>query len=187
MIVFTILPFCPSVVYAQLISEASNWRINGVLICVWNLVGLILVAVVYKDPPRVGPKISKKAILKQVDYVGGILSTGGVLCFMMGMQWGAEAVSPQFVIKDSILINYQHPWSSHYVLAPFILGLVLIIAFFVWEVKFAKYPMVPGAIFKKAKRTMILILLITFLSGGNFFVLLLFWPTQIYNVYGMSD
>ena len=30
----------------------------------------------------------------------------------------------------------------------------------------------------------IIILLITFLSGGNFFVLLLFWPTQIYNVYG---
>ena len=34
---------------------------------------------------------------------------------------------------------------------------------------------------------MIVILLITFLSGGNYFVLLLFWPTQIYNVYGKHD
>lgn len=33
---------------------------------------------------------------------------------------------------------------------------------------------------------MIIILLITFLSGGNFFVMLLMWPTQIYNVYGKS-
>lgn len=78
----------------------------------------------------------------------------------------------------------QYPWSSYNVLVPFILGIVLIIAFFVWEVRFAPYPMVPKAIFHKAKRTMIIILLITFLSGGNFFVLLLFWPTQIYNVYG---
>lgn len=28
-------------------------------------------------------------------------------------------------------------------------------------------------------------LLITFLSGANFFNVLLFWPTEIYNVYGM--
>ena len=31
---------------------------------------------------------------------------------------------------------------------------------------------------------MVAILLITFFSGGNYFVLLLFWPTQCYNVYG---
>lgn len=59
----------------------------------------------------------------------------------------------------------------------------MIAAFFVWEF-FAPHPMVPRALFKKAKKTMIVILLITWLSGGNFFVLLLFWPTQIYNVYG---
>jgi hypothetical protein len=46
--------------------------------------------------------------------------------------------------------------------------------------------MVPRALFSKAKKTMIVILLITFLSGGNFFVLLLLWPTEIYNVYGRS-
>jgi hypothetical protein len=44
--------------------------------------------------------------------------------------------------------------------------------------------MVPKALFSKAKKTMIVILLITFLSGGNYFVMLLFWPTQVYNVYG---
>ena len=31
---------------------------------------------------------------------------------------------------------------------------------------------------------MIAILLITFFSGGNFFVMLLFWPTEVYNLYG---
>lgn len=66
---------------------------------------------------------------------------------------------------------------------PLVIGIIMIGAFFVWEF-YAPHPMVPRALFHKAKRTMIVILLITFLSGGNFFVLLLFWPTQIYNVYG---
>lgn len=61
----------------------------------------------------------------------------------------------------------------------------MIIAFFIWEF-FAPHPMVPRALFHKAKKTMIVILFITFLSGGNFFVVLLLWPTQVYNVYGMQ-
>ena len=44
--------------------------------------------------------------------------------------------------------------------------------------------MAPPKMFSKAKRVLILTLLITFFSGGNFFVMLLFWPTQVYNVYG---
>jgi hypothetical protein len=61
----------------------------------------------------------------------------------------------------------------------------MIAAFFVWEF-YAPHPMVPRAMFHKAKKTMVVILLITWLSGGNFFALLLFYPTQIYNVYGTS-
>ena len=44
--------------------------------------------------------------------------------------------------------------------------------------------MVPARIFSRDKHTMISILLVTFFSGGNFFALLLFWPTEVYNVYG---
>lgn len=35
LVVLTILPFCPSVLYAQLIAEASNWRYNGILVGIW--------------------------------------------------------------------------------------------------------------------------------------------------------
>ena len=168
-VVFTILPFCPSVVYAQLIARASNWRYVGIPVGIWNFLGLVLCTFFYKDPPRIR-EYSKRDVLGQVDYVGGFLSITGILCFMMGLQWGAR----------------QYPWSSKHVLVPFILGIVLIIAFFIWELKIAKYPMCPRRLFSKSRKNMVLILLITFLSGGNFFVLLLFWPTQIYNVYGMS-
>lgn len=43
--------------------------------------------------------------------------------------------------------------------------------------------MVPGRL-KKDPRVLILTLIITFFSGGNFFALLFFWPTQSYNIYG---
>lgn len=167
-VVFTILPFCPSVLWAQLIQDASSWRFVGLVLGIWNFIGLLLVAFFYKDPARLVPMRPKKDILREVDYMGGFLSTVGVTLFMMGMQWGAE----------------QYSWTSAQVLVPFLLGFVIIIAFFVWEAMFAKYPMCPPALFSKAKRTMIAILLITFFSGANFFVLLLFWPTQVYNVYG---
>ncbi|GAM87545.1 hypothetical protein ANO11243_055710 [Dothideomycetidae sp. 11243] len=169
-VVLTIIPFAPSVLWAELIVQASKWRYVGAFIAGWNGVGLILLALCYWPPPRsnsVG--LSRREILRHIDYVGGALSIGGVMCFMMGLQWGAQ----------------QYPWKSVHVLVPFCIGVVLIIAYFVWEMGgYPKYPMVPPRIFSQAKRTMIVTLLITFFSGANFFNMLLFWPTEIYNVYG---
>ena len=91
-IVFTILPFCPSTLWAQLIAKASNWRYNGILVGVWNFLGLIFVIIFYKDPPKPADRLSKSEISRRIDYVGGVLSIGGILCFMMGMQWGAVQV-----------------------------------------------------------------------------------------------
>merc|ERR1711959_773606 len=117
-VVFTILPFCPSVLWAQLIAKASVWRYVGALIAAWNAVGLILLIVGYKDPVRLTPVRPKKEILKEVDWIGGFLSTAGVTMFMAGMQWGAS----------------QYPWSSIHVLVPFVIGIMLIIQFFVYEI-----------------------------------------------------
>ncbi|RMZ89171.1 hypothetical protein DV736_g3598, partial [Chaetothyriales sp. CBS 134916] len=165
-VVFTILPFCPSPLWAQLITKESNWRFNGYLIGAWNVIGLILVLLCYKEPIR--KQRPAKEIVREVDYVGGFFSTVGIVLFMMGMQWGAR----------------EHPWTSAQVLVPFLLGVAFIVAFFVYEVKWAKHPMVPARIFSRDKRTVGAILLVTFLSGGNFFAMLLFWPTEVFNVYG---
>ena len=39
---------------------------------------------------------------------------------------------------------------------------------------------------KQAPRILILTLIITFISGANFFAVLLFWPSQAFNVYGQD-
>ncbi|KAF2704923.1 MFS general substrate transporter [Pleomassaria siparia CBS 279.74] len=170
-LVFTIVPFCPSVLWAQLISSYGSWRWIGLLCGLWGFIGLVMTAVFYHPPPRdatVG--LSKKEVLTRIDWyylVGGFLSIGGFLSFMMALQWG----------------GYQYAWTSPHVLVCLIVGAVLIIAFGIYEKFFVKYPMFPGAIAKEP-RILLLTLVITFISGSNFFSVLMFWPTQSYNVYG---
>ena len=79
----------------------------------------------------------------------------------------------------------KYPWSSAHVLAPLFIGFAFLVAFVVWEIKFAKFPMFPSRL-KQAPRTLALTLVITFISGANFFSLIMFWPTQAFNVYGQD-
>ena len=39
---------------------------------------------------------------------------------------------------------------------------------------------------KQSPRVLVLTLIITFISGANFISVLLFWPTQAFNVYGQD-
>jgi hypothetical protein len=68
-------------------------------------------------------------------------------------------------------------------LAPLLLGAALLAAFVFWEMYGTKYPMFPARVLKEP-RILVLTLIITFISGANFFSVLLFWPTQAFNVYG---
>lgn len=150
----------------------------------WAFIGLVLTVVFYQPPPRSNTTgLSKREVLKRIDFVGGFLSISGLLLFMAGLQWG----------------GYNYPWTSAHTLAPLLIGVVLIIAFLVWEWRFASYPMFPSSIKQEPRILMLTLsksmmvqgsyfsnqnLVITFISGANFFSVLLFWPTQSYNSYG---
>ncbi|KAL2042739.1 hypothetical protein N7G274_004498 [Stereocaulon virgatum] len=167
-LVFTIVPFGPSVLWAQLIAAHSGWRYCGLLCGVWAAVGLLLTIVFYFPPPRPNSRgLTKMEVFKQIDFVGGLLSVSGMLIFMASLQWGGN----------------QYGWRTAHVLVPLFIGALLLVLFTVWEAKFAKYPMFPARL-KQAPRILILTLIITAISGANFFSVLLFWPTQAYNVYG---
>ncbi|KAF2722191.1 MFS general substrate transporter [Polychaeton citri CBS 116435] len=169
-LIFTIIPFCPSVLWGQLIatSSPSGWRWIGLFCGLWAFIGLVMTVIFYHPPPRINSQgLSRKEVLSRIDYLGGILSIAGMLLFMMGLQWG----------------GYQYPWSSAHVLVPLILGVVLIIAFIAWEGYGAKHPMFPKRL-RQDPNILALTLVITFISGANFFAILMFWPTQAFNVYG---
>ncbi|KAI4604033.1 hypothetical protein KJ359_000160 [Pestalotiopsis sp. 9143b] len=167
-LIFTIVPFCPSVLWGQLIAYYSSWRYVGLFCALWAFIGLVLTAIFYFPPPRSNSDgLSQSEVLKRIDYVGGLTSISGMILFMAGMQWG----------------GYQYPWSSAHVIVPLVLGAGLLVVFVVWEAKFAPYPMFPRRL-NQAPSILIWTLVITFISGANFFSILMFWPVQAFNVYG---
>lgn len=168
-LVFTIVPFCPSVLWAQLIASHAGWRYCCLLCGIWAAIGFFGTLFFYFPPPRPNSRgLTRKEIIGEIDFVGGALSITGMIVFLAGLQWG----------------GYQYPWGSAHVLAPLIIGAALLfVAFPIWEIKFAKFPMFPSRM-KKEARTLTLTLVITAISGANFFSVIMFWPTQAFNVYG---
>ncbi|KAH6710988.1 MFS multidrug transporter-like protein [Leptodontidium sp. 2 PMI_412] len=167
-LIFTIIPFCPSVLWAQLIAYHGSWRYIGLLCGVWAFIGVAMTFIFYHPPPRVNSTgLSRKEIIARIDFVGGFLSISGMILFIAGLLWG----------------GYQYKWSSVHTLVPLLLGAALLAGFCFWEIYGAKYPMFPSRL-KKEPRVLALTLVITFISGANFFSVILFWPTQAFNVYG---
>ncbi|KAI9727696.1 MAG: hypothetical protein M1828_005924 [Chrysothrix sp. TS-e1954] len=166
-IIITIIPYCPSVLYAQIISNHYTWRWLGLWCGLWNFVALVLTAAFYWPPPRPNSSgLTKWQIAKRLDYVGAILSAGGLTLFLAGLTWAGD----------------QYGWSNNHVKICLALGSVMIVLFFIWEIWLVPYPMFPGRL-KKNPRALYVICFITFVSGANFFAVLLFWPTQFYVMY----
>ncbi|PGH14634.1 hypothetical protein AJ79_02969 [Helicocarpus griseus UAMH5409] len=167
-LIFTIFPFAASVLWAQLIAFYGGWRYVGLFCGVWGFLGLLITVGFYHPPPRVNSMdLSTKDIIERIDFLGGFLSIGGMIVFLAGLQWG----------------GYQYDWDSPHVLGGLIVGFVTLVAFVLWEIYGAKYPIFPRRL-KQEPRTLVLTLVITFISGANFFSVLMFWPTQAFNVYG---
>lgn len=76
----------------------------------------------------------------------------------------------------------QYGWKSAHVLVPLILGFALLIAFYFWEIYGTEYPMFPNRV-KQEPLTLFLTLVIISISGANFVSLIMFWPSQAFNVY----
>ncbi|KAK4170724.1 major facilitator superfamily domain-containing protein [Triangularia setosa] len=166
--ILTILPFLPSVMYAQLISAYSSWRYIAVVTTGWAAIGLVMTFLFYHPPPRIDNHTVEKAeVLKKTDWVGGFLSIAGLVLVEVGLLGG----------------GYNAPWASVRVLAPLIIGALVLVVFVVWERKGASHPMVPRDM-GKSPWNLWLTLIITFISGANFFSVLMIWPSEAYNVYG---
>lgn len=92
-LVFTIVPFCPSVLWGQLIASHSSWRYIGLFCGLWAFIGLVMTAVFYFPPPRVNSTgLSRREIIQQIDFVGGFLSIAGMILFLAGILWGGYQV-----------------------------------------------------------------------------------------------
>lgn len=166
-IVVSVIVFAPSVLYAQLVAVRGSWRWLGLFIGGWVFIGLVLTAFFFFPPKCVSPSgPTRRQVLSQIDYIGGFLSTAGFIIFLAGLTWGGS----------------QYPWRSVHVLVPLFLGAALIIAFGFWETYGARHPMFPARLMRNT-RAFVAILVISTVSGANFFTILLIWPTQYSYMY----
>jgi len=62
----------------------------------------------------------------EIDWVGGILFTGGTTAFLMAVSWG----------------GVQYEWKSYQTLVPLILGPFLVAVSLIWVTRFAKNPFI---------------------------------------------
>lgn len=92
-LVFTIIPFCPSVLWAQLIASHTTWRYVGLFCGLWAFIGLVMTVIFYFPPPRINANgLSRREIVLRIDFVGGFLSIAGMILFLAGLLWGGYQV-----------------------------------------------------------------------------------------------
>jgi len=166
-----VLPFCPYLLYVELWSHSATgpgWRWGPWVALIFNAIVGVGLALTYFPQRHTNndTTYSRKAILKRIDYVGGVLSITGLTLFLVALQSG----------------GYTHPWTSAYVLCTMLIGLVLIALWVLYEAKFAAYPMVPSALFS-GQRIVGLAYVVAFSAGMNFFSILNFFPVTFSSVY----
>jgi MFS family permease len=170
-VILSVLPFAPSVLYAQFIAVHGSWRWIGLLLGGVTVVGIILTAFFFfPPPPKKSEGFSKKQTLARVDFVGGFLSIVGLTLFLAGLTWGAGLYS----------------WTSAHTLVPLITGGFFILAFVAWEIYGAAYPMFPAEL-KRNPRAFATVLVITATSGAAFFTVLVDWPSQYTSMYADNN
>lgn len=101
-LIMTILPWCPSVMWGQLIAANAHWRYVGVMIIAYTAVGLAVVFFFYSPPPRVNSaSLSGKETVSRIDFVGGLTSITGIILLIAGILWGG------YMVRRVLLLQAQ--------------------------------------------------------------------------------
>ncbi|KIV93428.1 hypothetical protein PV10_04641 [Exophiala mesophila] len=163
----TIFPFTPYVLYCQLLSVHATWRWLYYICIIFNSVSLAGIAAFYfpLSQTRAAGQTAK-SILKQIDIGGAILSISGLTLILIALQSG----------------GLFHPWSSAYVLCTLIIGILLVVAFALWEWKFAKFPIIPHEMFT-GQRVVAMALVICFVAGMGLMAVVNFFPLMFSTVF----
>ncbi|KIW79883.1 hypothetical protein Z517_06498 [Fonsecaea pedrosoi CBS 271.37] len=109
--------------------------------------------------------------IKNFDYVGSVLSAGGLVIFLIGICWGGGSV---------------YPWKSAHVIATIVVGSFTLVAFVVWECTASlTEPLVPMRLFRKTTYTAGV--LSASLGASQYYALNIIWPMMVTMVFRPAD
>ncbi|KAK5107575.1 hypothetical protein LTR62_001018 [Meristemomyces frigidus] len=135
------------------------------------LAPLIMVTVVasWLYLPSNMPALNLRETIAKIDWLGLLFGTAAVILLLIPISSGGQAGTP---------------WNSPEIIAMFVVGAVCLAAFIVAEWKWAKLPMMPLEMFKKA--SVAAMLAQSFLLGASYYSYLYFLPLYFQNVRGKT-
>ncbi|KAJ2744730.1 hypothetical protein GGI20_002745, partial [Coemansia sp. BCRC 34301] len=143
--------------------EKAHWRWAEFV----NLpVGVVALSVLYytlRDLPN--PPGQTIRSLREFDYLGSLFWLGGSISILLALIWGGN----------------EHPWGSVFIVCPYVVGFVGILAFFIVEGKYTRWPIIPLHLLARPRT--LLTLLVSFLIGLCMYGIITFVPAY----YSMLD
>lgn len=117
-------------------NTSAGWRWSYYVNLILSGLAIIL-AVLFYHPPifeQLHTKASKRKVMRELDYVGILLFAAGMVLFLLG-KFCFIASSQQVLTQLLLGLSWGgviYPWVSAHTLTTLILGIVLLVGFFVW-------------------------------------------------------
>ncbi|KAH6681599.1 siderophore iron transporter [Halenospora varia] len=151
---------------------AAGWRWNYYLNLIVNSIAAILFFICYHPPSHKEldrtKSLGKK--LKEIDYIGVLLFSGGLTSFILGLSWGGGL----------------HPWNSVSVILPIVLGFVILVAFGIYEAYMPlTNPLIPIVLFKNA--SFLALVGVCSVATMFFYSLTVIWPQMVNALYSTDS
>ncbi|CAK7237100.1 hypothetical protein SBRCBS47491_009862 [Sporothrix bragantina] len=150
---------------------AAGWRWCFYVMIILNGLSLASYLAFYHPPTfnMLNGRRSRATMVKNFDYVGTVLFTGGMVVFLLGLSWGGNL----------------YPWSSAAVIATIVVGAVTLMAFGLYEAYMPiQEPLVPMHIFRNKGWTASTVLLSV--GASVYYAFSIVWPQMASTVYGAS-
>ncbi|KAK5382343.1 hypothetical protein LTR20_006024 [Exophiala xenobiotica] len=133
----------------------QGWRWCYYIGIIFGVLSMIGTLTFYWPPPRPQYDFEKTRWqeIKEIDYIGFLLYTGGLTIFLIGLTWAGTE---------------NHPWKSASTIAPMIVGIMTLLACFVYDFTLAKQPFFPLHLFRQVREFTVL-LVVVFVAGAVFY------------------
>lgn len=133
---------------------AAGWRWIFYIGVIYDSISLVGTALFYFPPSRPLQDHQKRRWqqIKEVDYIGIVLYTGGLTAFLIGLTWGGTP---------------GNSWASASTITPIVVGFGGLCACFVYDFHVAHEPLFPWSLFRQF-REFSLLLVVIFVAGMVF-------------------
>lgn len=152
-----------SVILANAVTRYASWRWIYYIAILLSFITFKTTALLYWPVSRPKGDFHKTRWqqIKELDYIGIVSVTGGIVLFTSGLTWGG------------LLFTWDHPGT----ILPIAIGFFTILSGFIYDWTLAKNPMVPLNLFRPSMfGRYVAILIVLFVSGMNFYAMTTLLP-----------